>query len=91
MERLQPLLLTMWTLTLPHSQAQRGGERAWFQPFVHVFNHGGIPPLPHTTDILSYTRNVYIDAKRCTLSVNLSQQHMVRKETNLIVLIQRLL
>ena len=35
-----------------------GGERAWFQLFDHVLNHGGIPLPLHTLDILPYACDV---------------------------------
>ena len=44
-----------------HSQAQRGGEKDWFQPFAHALNCGEISTLLHTIDILSYT----YDAQYC--------------------------
>ena len=28
-----------------------------FQPFAHALNRGGIPPPPHTIDILPYARD----------------------------------
>ena len=42
-------------------------RKAWFHPFAHVLNHGGIPPPPHTIDILAYTRDTRIDTKRNTV------------------------
>ena len=32
---------------------KRGGEMAWFSLFLHVFNHGGIPPAPWTINFMS--------------------------------------
>ena len=53
-------------------------------------NRGGIPPPPHTIDILPYTRDARIDTKRNTV-----RRFMVAKygmqETHSIVLIQRLI
>ena len=51
-------------------------------------NRGGIPPSPHTIDILPYARDARIDTKRNTV-----RRFMVAKygtqETHSIVLIQR--
>ena len=51
-------------------------------------NRGGIPPPPHTIDILPYARDARIDTKRNTV-----RRFMVAKygtqETHLIVLIQQ--
>ena len=51
-------------------------------------NRGGIPPPPHTIDILQYARDARIDTKRNTV-----RRFMVAKygmqETHSIVLIQR--
>ena len=63
-------------------------ERRRKQPFAHALNRGGIPPLPHTVDILPYDRDAGIDTKRNTV-----RRFMIAKygmqETHSIVLIQR--
>ena len=39
-----------------------------FQPFSHALNRGGMPPLPHTIDILPYTCDANIEAVRGALA-----------------------
>ena len=79
------IIITIVPSLIPRPE---GGERAWFQPFVHVLNRGGIPPPLHTIGILPYTHDARIDTKRNTVC-----RFMVTKygmeETHSIVLIQQ--
>ena len=67
---------------------KRGRRRAWFQPFAHALNRGGIPPLPHTIDILPYARDARIDTKRNTVRRFIIAKYGMR-ESHSIVRIQQ--
>ena len=78
--------------TWPRSQAQRGGERkkGLVSAVRACANRSGIPPPPHTIDILPYACDARIDTKRNTV-----RRFMVAKygmqETHSIVLIEWLI
>ena len=52
----------------PEEEEEKGPD---FSCLYMCLNHGGIPPPPHTVDILPYARDANIDAK-VTLSIDLS-------------------
>ena len=60
------------------------------QPFAHALNRGGLPPPPHTIDILPYAHDARIDTKRNTVRRFMIAKYG-RQETHSILLIQRLI
>ena len=68
--------------------SKRRRVRAWFQPFAHALNRGGITPPPHPIDILPYARDVNINTKRSTVPRFMIANYGMQ-ETHSILLIQR--
>ena len=60
--------LTHSLVSRPEEEEEKGPD---FSCLYMCLNRGGIPPPPHTVDILPYARDANIDAK-VTLSIDLS-------------------